>query len=74
MKLLCRLYVQQAGAFTIDGIICASLKRKQLRHENRNHFFGYVHYHLTARENIWLGNTTFRLIMNTSLMLRPFGG
>jgi ATP-binding cassette subfamily B protein len=57
MKLLCRLYDPTGGNITIDGIDLRQFETKALRHEIAIIFQDYVHYHLTARENIWLGNT-----------------
>ena len=57
MKLLCRLYDPTGGSITIDGIDLRQFETKALRHEIAIIFQDYVHYHLTARENIWLGNT-----------------
>ncbi len=57
IKLLCRLYDPTGGTITIDGIGLPQFETKALRHEIAIIFQDYVHYHLTARENIWLGNT-----------------
>jgi ATP-binding cassette, subfamily B, bacterial len=57
IKLLCRLYDPTGGTITIDGIDLRQFKTKALRHEIAIIFQDYAHYHLTARENIWLGNT-----------------
>jgi len=56
IKLLCRLYEPTAGTITIDGIDLRQFETKALRHEIAIIFQDYAHYHLTARENIWLGN------------------
>jgi ATP-binding cassette subfamily B protein len=57
MKLLCRLYDPTSGTITIDGVDLRQFETKALRHEIAIVFQDYVHYHLTARENIWFGNT-----------------
>jgi len=57
MKLLCRLYDPTGGTITIDGVDLRQFETKALRHEIAIIFQDYVHYHLTARENIWFGNT-----------------
>jgi ATP-binding cassette subfamily B protein len=57
IKLLCRLYDPTGGTITIDGVDLRQFATKALRHEIAIIFQDYVHYHLTARENIWLGNT-----------------
>lgn len=56
MKLLCRLYDPTGGSITIDEIDLRQFETKALRHEIAIIFQDYVHYHLTARENIWFGN------------------
>jgi len=62
VKLLCRLYDPTAGQITIDGIDLRELDPTVLRQQVSVIFQDYVHYHLTARENIWLGNTTLALM------------
>ena len=57
IKLLCRLYDPTGGTITVDGIDLRQFETKALRHEIAIIFQDYAHYHLTARENIWLGNT-----------------
>jgi ATP-binding cassette subfamily B protein len=57
IKLLCRLYDPTGGTITIDGVDLRQFGTKALRHEIAIIFQDYVHYHLTARENIWFGNT-----------------
>jgi ATP-binding cassette subfamily B protein len=57
IKLLCRLYDPTGGTITLDGVDLRQFATKALRHEIAIIFQDYVHYHLTARENIWLGNT-----------------
>jgi ATP-binding cassette subfamily B protein len=57
VKLLCRLYDPTAGAITIDGTDLRRLETAALRREFSVLFQDYAQYHLTARENIWLGNT-----------------
>jgi ATP-binding cassette subfamily B protein len=57
IKLLCRLYDPTGGAITLDGVDLREFESKALRRAIAVSFQDYVHYHLTARENIWLGNT-----------------
>jgi ATP-binding cassette subfamily B protein len=57
IKLLCRLYDPAGGTITIDGVDLRQFATKALRQEIAIIFQDYVHYHLTARENIWFGNT-----------------
>lgn len=56
IKLLCRLYDPLEGKITFDDIDLREFKTDSLRKELSIIFQDYVHYHLTARENIWLGN------------------
>ncbi|HIK32271.1 MAG TPA: ABC transporter ATP-binding protein [Oscillatoriales cyanobacterium M59_W2019_021] len=56
IKLLCRLYEVNEGKITIDGIDVRELSIKELRKQISVIFQDYAKYHLTARENIWLGN------------------
>jgi ATP-binding cassette subfamily B protein len=57
IKLLCRLYDPTEGKITIDGVDLRQCRIMELRREISVIFQDYVRYHLTARENIWLGNT-----------------
>ena len=57
IKLLCRLYDPTGGSITMDGVDLREFETKALRNEIAVIFQDYAHYHLTARENIWLGNT-----------------
>lgn len=57
IKLLCRLYDPTGGTIAIDGGDLRQFETKALRHEIAIIFQDYAHYHLTARENIWFGNT-----------------
>ena len=56
IKLLCRLYDPTEGSVEIDGIDVREMKVRQLRQQISVIFQDYAKYHLTARENIWLGN------------------
>jgi ATP-binding cassette subfamily B protein len=56
IKLLCRLYDPLQGHITVDGIDLRQFALAALRREISVIFQDYVHYNLTARENIWLGN------------------
>lgn len=57
IKLLCRLYDPTGGTIAIDGIDLRQFETKALRREIAIVFQDYAHYHLSARENIWFGNT-----------------
>jgi ATP-binding cassette subfamily B protein len=56
VKLLCRLYDPTDGAITLDGIDARQFETAALRREISVVFQDFVRYHLTAQENIWLGN------------------
>lgn len=56
IKLLCRLYEPSSGRITIDGIDLRDFKVSELRREFSVIFQDYARYHMTARENIWLGD------------------
>lgn len=58
IKLLCRLYDPTAGTITLDGVDLRQFDTKALKREITIIFQDYAHYHMTARENIWFGNTT----------------
>jgi ATP-binding cassette subfamily B protein len=58
IKLLCRLYDPTSGSISIDGIDIRQLTTKSLRREVSVIFQDHVHYCLTARQNIWLGDIT----------------
>jgi len=57
IKLLCRLYDPVQGVITLDGIDLRRIQTSALRREISVIFQDYAQYHLTARENIWFGNT-----------------
>lgn len=57
-KLICRLYEPTGGRITLDGADFRDFDIKELRREIAVIFQDYVHYPLTVRENIWVGNTT----------------
>lgn len=56
VKLLCRLYDPGAGRITVDGVDLRDLDPVAWRGEISVIFQDYLHYQLSARENIWLGN------------------
>lgn len=56
IKLLCRLYDPTLGKITLDGINLRQFETTALRREISVIFQDYAKYHLTAKENIWLGN------------------
>jgi ATP-binding cassette subfamily B protein len=57
VKLLCRLYDPTGGTITLDGMDLRRFGTAALRREFSVLFQDYSQYHLTARENIWMGNT-----------------
>ena len=56
IKLLCRLYDPTAGRITLDGIDLREFSTTALRRKISVIFQDFVRYHLTAGENIRLGN------------------
>jgi len=56
IKLLCRLYDPTAGTISLDGVDLREFGTAALRREISVIFQDYARYHLTAQENIWLGN------------------
>ncbi len=56
VKLLCRLYEPGGGKIAIDGIDLRRIRAADLRREISVVFQDYARYHMTARENIWLGD------------------
>ena len=59
VKLLCRLYEPTAGHITLDGIDLRKYSIKDWRRQISVIFQDYVRYHLTAQENIRLGNVEY---------------
>ncbi|MEO0351094.1 MAG: ABC transporter ATP-binding protein [Cyanobacteria bacterium P01_A01_bin.15] len=56
IKLLCRLYDPNQGNITVDGTDLRDLDIVDLRRQISVIFQDYAKYHLSAQENIWLGN------------------
>jgi ATP-binding cassette subfamily B protein len=56
VKLLCRLYDPANGSITVDGVNLKQFDLQALRKNFSVIFQDYIHYDLTARENIWFGN------------------
>jgi ATP-binding cassette subfamily B protein len=57
VKLLCRLYDPTSGYITVDGIDLRQFDPMAWRQHISVIFQDYQHYNVTARENIWFGNT-----------------
>jgi ATP-binding cassette subfamily B protein len=57
IKLLCRLYDPTEGKITLDNLDVRECLITELRRGISVIFQDFACYHLTARENIWLGNT-----------------
>jgi ATP-binding cassette subfamily B protein len=57
IKLLCRLYDPTRGSITLDGIDLRELDLAVWRRQISVLLQDYARYYLTARDNIWLGNT-----------------
>ncbi len=56
VKLFCQLYHPTEGAISLDGIDLRQLDPVAWRREISVIFQDYLHYQLSAGENIWLGN------------------
>ncbi len=56
IKLMCRLYDPTSGSISFDGVDLRQFETHALRREIAIIFQDYAHYHLSAEENIWLGN------------------
>src|SRR5690606_11273727 len=56
IKLLCRLYDPASGRVRVDGTDLRDTDPREWRQQISVVFQNYVHYFLTARENIWLGD------------------
>jgi ATP-binding cassette subfamily B protein len=57
VKLLCRLYDPSAGRIALDGADLREFETTAWRRQISVLFQDYVLYHLTARENVWFGDT-----------------
>jgi ATP-binding cassette subfamily B protein len=56
VKLLCQLYDPTQGQITVDGVDLRQLEPGDWRRKISVVFQDLIHYHITAWENIWLGN------------------
>ncbi|ESA34079.1 xenobiotic-transporting atpase [Leptolyngbya sp. Heron Island J] len=56
IKLLCRLYDPTGGRITFNGIDLRDLDVDHLRQQISVVFQDYAKYHLSAQDNIWLGD------------------
>lgn len=56
VKLLCRLYDPTNGQILVDGTDMRQFALEEVRQQISIIFQDYTQYHLTAQENIWLGN------------------
>jgi len=56
VKLLCRLYDPTQGRITLDGVDLKAFDLETVRGAFSIIFQDYARYHLTALENIWLGD------------------
>lgn len=57
-KLLCRFYDPTSGSIRVDGVDFRDYDLQGLRREITMIFQDYIHYALSARENIWFGDVT----------------
>ncbi len=58
VKLLCRLYDPTAGVVALDGVPLPDLPLARLRRLITLAFQDPARYHLTLRENVWLGDVS----------------
>jgi ATP-binding cassette subfamily B protein len=56
IKLLCRLYDPTRGSIRIDGVDLREFSEGDVRRQIAVVFQDFVCFHLSARENIWLGD------------------
>lgn len=56
IKLLCRLYDPSQGCITLDGIDVRDFDICELQQQVSVIFQDYAKYHLSAQDNVWLGN------------------
>ncbi|WP_373540731.1 ABC transporter ATP-binding protein [Chamaesiphon sp.] len=56
IKLLCRLYLPTTGTITLDGVDLATYSPTDIQRQISVLFQDYIHYQLTVKENIWLGD------------------
>ena len=56
IKLLCRLYQPTTGTITLDGVDLGDYSITELHRQISVLFQDYIHYQLTVKENIWLGD------------------
>ena len=56
IKLLCRLYQPTTGTITLDGVDLGNYSITDLHRQISVLFQDYIHYQLTVKENIWLGD------------------
>ena len=61
VKLLCRLYDPDDGRLSVDGTDIRDMDVRDLRRDISVIFQDYVHYDLSARENIWVGHSELDL-------------
>jgi ATP-binding cassette subfamily B protein len=62
IKLLSRLHDPSSGRILLDGVDLREMKLSELRRAIGVIFQDHVKYNLTARENIWVGNTALELM------------
>jgi len=65
VKLLCRLYDPRGGSIAFDGVPLGDLDLNNIRRRVSVVFQDYAKYYLTARENIWFGDTNVPLNSDT---------
>lgn len=63
-KLLCRLYDPEAGSITLDGTDLREFDPAELRRKFAVVFQDYARYNVSARDNIWFGDTRTPATLN----------
>ncbi len=58
IKLLCRLYESGQGTISVDGLDLKKADPEEWRRHTTVLFQDFVRYHLSARENIWIGDVS----------------
>jgi len=57
VKLICRLYLPNAGKISVDGIDLSLMDPDDWRRKVSVLFQDYIHYNMSAGENIWIADT-----------------
>lgn len=58
IKLICRLYLPDSGIIAVDGINLSLVNPDEWRKKLSVLFQDYIHYNMSAGENIWIADTS----------------